>query len=194
MLEAVGYGALRVPLATGAIHGLQEEVREVEMLEAIWLRSFLGEHELQFVACSKDEVGTRLGADTQPVQPARRGLGPVGLNGYFEAPLLKSSDEHVVQLQQRLTTRAHDEGATRGSMGPRLGDSSCELGGRAETASTPSIGTYEVGVAPRGAATRPLGSIAVAPAPEIAASKPKEHGCAARLRAFPLERVIELLD
>src|SRR5678815_4657918 len=86
MRETVGGGG-GVGCACRAVHGLQEEMPEPEVLEP--LRLCLGLalriYELQFIARGEHERCAGLGADAGPVEPGRRGLSAVGLDAHLEA-------------------------------------------------------------------------------------------------------------
>jgi hypothetical protein len=64
MIETIAERGPRVRLTMRPVHRLEEEVVEIEALEALGLSPLLGVHELELVAGTSHEVGFRLGAHT----------------------------------------------------------------------------------------------------------------------------------
>src|SRR5690606_39145516 len=80
MLQAVLHGPFGVGQARGAVHGLQEEVLEIEVGERLGPRVQLRVDQLEFVAALDHYRRAALGADADPVDAGRRGQGAVGLD------------------------------------------------------------------------------------------------------------------
>ena len=59
-----------VLLAVGAVHRLQQQVREVQVLEPLRRRAVLRIDQLQFVAAGQRSGRAGLRADADPVEPA----------------------------------------------------------------------------------------------------------------------------
>src|SRR5579871_1233367 len=109
MLQAIAQSEFGVFLATWAIHWLQEEVPEVQMLEALRLCSLLREDELQFLPGLEDERCARLGTHANPINAGRRQLRAVGFDGNLKALGVQCPDQRFVKLEQRLAPGADDE-------------------------------------------------------------------------------------
>src|ERR1051325_6775621 len=107
--ETILNGALRVGDEVRPIHGLQEEVREIERLESLRQRRGLRKHELELIAAREHERRHGLWTHTDPIQAARRRLRAVRLDGNFEPALVKRLDRRLVELQQRLAAGAHNQ-------------------------------------------------------------------------------------
>ncbi len=61
----------RVGVAVGVVHRLQEEVSEGEIAVAFGRRALLRIDQFEFVAAGELQLGARLGADANPVEPVR---------------------------------------------------------------------------------------------------------------------------
>src|SRR5262245_19229041 len=165
---------------------------EGERLERCWIGAVLREDEFQLVTLAQQQIGIRLRADADPIEPGRRQHGAVGLDGNLEALVVYGADERIVHLQQRLTARAHEESTcVRCGGWPRAGDRSGEIARRLELPATRSVGADEVRIAELTSRLRP---ILLVTRPEVAAGAATEHGRSAGLGAFPLERVENLFD
>ncbi len=79
------------------------------MREARWFRSCLRKDEFEFVTGAQHEIGSSLGADTNPIHTARGQSRPVRLDRHCKAEFVERSNEIIIKLQQRLTTSADDE-------------------------------------------------------------------------------------
>jgi len=109
MIEAILEGGLRVGVAEGAVHGLQEKVAELERLELGRVGTGLRINQLQLVAGALHERGAGFGADAGPVDAGRSRDGSVGFDSNLKAAGVKSVDERGVELKQRLTAGADHE-------------------------------------------------------------------------------------
>ena len=67
MLETITDREPSILIALRTVHGLQEEVLKVEVLETFRLGARLREDQLQFVAGTKDKIASGLRADADPV-------------------------------------------------------------------------------------------------------------------------------
>src|SRR5688500_396002 len=189
--EAVCERLLRVPLHQRPVHRLKKEVLEGERLETLRLRACLGEDELELVSGTETERGAGLGAHADPVEPGWGILGPVGLDGDLEAAGLERGDRRSVELEQRLAAGADHVRPCAGALGPRGPYRGGERLGIREPGTAVAVDADEVGVAEAADGAR---AVLLAPRPEVAAREPAEDGRAARLGAFPLQRVEDLLD
>src|SRR5947209_1090878 len=63
VLQAIAHRQVRVSLALGTVHRLQEEVAEFEPLIALRLRARLGKYQLQLIAGAEQQLGPRFRAD-----------------------------------------------------------------------------------------------------------------------------------
>src|SRR3989442_1099875 len=79
----------------------------------------------------------------------RRGAGAVRLDRDREAPVMQRGDERLIELEQRLAPRAHDQwpDARRGRGWPRAAHRLGQLLARGEPAAARTIGADEIGVA-----------------------------------------------
>src|SRR5438128_116669 len=108
MVKTVGRGSRGVLLARGSIHGLQEEMAEIEPDKALRFGTSLRKYQLQLVAAFEHEVAAGLRADANPIDAGRGLKRSVGLDSDFETALMESVDELAVDLQQRLAASADD--------------------------------------------------------------------------------------
>src|SRR6185437_8380453 len=169
-------GERRVARALRPVHRLQEEMAERQRLEIFGRDAFLWKHQLQLVAGAERERRARLGADADPIEPAGRRAGAVGLDRDGEALGMERLDERLVELQQRLAAGADDEARRRALGRPGAPDRAGEIRGRGEAAAARAVGADEIGVAE--AAYR-VGAVGLAAAPQIAAGEAAEHRRAA---------------
>ena len=108
VLEAVAQGESGVGLDFRPVHGLEEEVLEIEPFQSLRRHIGLGEDELQLLTSTQEKFRPSLRADRDPVDSRGRPHRTIGLYGDFEPPLLESGDEPIVELQQRLAASADD--------------------------------------------------------------------------------------
>src|SRR5260221_418413 len=191
MREAEAHGEGGVARAIGPVNRWQEEMAERQRLEFLGIDAVLRKHQLQLVAGSERRRGAGLGADADPVEPARRRAGAVGLDGDGEAFGMERVDQDRVELQQRLAAGADDEGPRPRLGGPGAAHRGSEVERSGEAPAAGPVSADEIGVAE---AARRGGAIGLAAAPEIAAGEAAEHGGAAGICALALERVEDLLD
>jgi hypothetical protein len=90
------------------IHGLEEEVPEVEAFEQSWIETLLWEDELQLISPIQEERGVGLRTDAEPIYALRGRPRAVRFDGDCEADRVKSLDELVVELEERLPSRTDD--------------------------------------------------------------------------------------
>jgi len=112
--EAILEGEAGVLGGVWAIHGLEEEVLEVEAGEVFGERERLGVDEFEFVASGEVEGRAGFWADADPIEVGWRGLCAVGLDGDFEVELMERVDGGVVELEEGLAAGADDEGLGAG--------------------------------------------------------------------------------
>src|SRR5512147_1173577 len=110
VVERRAHVALRV-LGVAHVHRLEEEVREVERLEALRLRIrlTLRVDELQLVTAGEHERRVGLGTHADVIDAFGRGLRAVRLDGDLEAAGVQRPHGLRVELEEGLTAGAHDE-------------------------------------------------------------------------------------
>jgi hypothetical protein len=113
VFEAVLNRQGSVGIPSGAVHRLQEEVLEIELLDLAGAKERLGKNELELVAAVQDEVRTCFGAYADPVDVARRFARTICFYRDLEITFVKGFDEFVIELEQGFTTRAYDEAVLR---------------------------------------------------------------------------------
>lgn len=94
--HAVVCGGLGVFGLLGAVHGLEEEVLEVQVLDVGGREVRLGVDEFEFVAPGGQEAGAGFGADAEPVDAGGGLSGAVGFDGDHEAAGMEGVDEGFV--------------------------------------------------------------------------------------------------
>src|SRR5262245_5019112 len=109
MFEAVANGVVCVPREIYAVHRLQEEMIEVEVLVLLRFTTLLGIHEFEFVPGTESEFRTGLRADTYPVKTLGSRLRAVGLDGNRETDEVECRHRFSVELEQRLAARANEK-------------------------------------------------------------------------------------
>ncbi|KAG0930151.1 hypothetical protein G6F31_017114 [Rhizopus arrhizus] len=100
VLHTVLDGLFGIGHASRSVHGLQEEMLEIQMREGFGQRIGLRVDQLQFVAAFDDDGRGALGADADPVDAGRRLDGAVGLDRHGEAAGMDGRQQRRVQLQQ----------------------------------------------------------------------------------------------
>ena len=146
VLHAVLDGLFGVGQAGGAVHGLQEEVLEVQVFEARGQGVGLGVDQLEFVAAFDDDRRGAFGADADPVDAGRRLDGAVGFDGDGEAARVDDGEQGRVELQQGFAA-GEDDVAVGGVGAPGGFDGVGEPFGGGEFAAAVAVGADEVGVA-----------------------------------------------
>ncbi len=86
MVHAIRNGRPGVLLLQDRVHGLEEEVVEGQIREAFRQGQGLWINQLQLVAPGEHDFRIRLGADADPVQSIRCGLGAVGVSTAISKP------------------------------------------------------------------------------------------------------------
>lgn len=172
------------------VHRLNEEILEVEVLEQRRIKLRLRKNELELAAFPLNEIGPRLGTDTNPVQACRGDLRSVGLDCHGEPSSVESFDRGFVELQQRLASGAHDKAlAIIGCRPSRSNGRRKRLGVGELPAVRPNSDKVSVAeVADRGGAVR------FASCPEIAPAETTKDRRSAGVGAFALECVENLFD
>jgi hypothetical protein len=108
MAETVLDGELGVERCVGPIHGLQEKMAEVQLLELFRRRILLGINELELAPPRLDQGRSGLGAYTDPIKRVGRGSGAVGFDGDLKAAIVQFGDQLLVELEERLPSSADD--------------------------------------------------------------------------------------
>ena len=194
MGKTVGQRQAGVLVQAGTVHGLQVEMREVQMREFIGRRTVLRVDELELLPAFLDQRRPGLGTDADPVDPRRGRQGTIGLDRDFEPGAVQSIDQRPVELQERLAARADHERERRAGRRLRVPDRPHPVSqgrGIAESATTRPVRPDEIGITEPADCHCP---VARQPGPQIAPGKATEHGGPARIRPFALERVVDFLD
>src|SRR5262249_13436929 len=85
-------------LQRALIHGLQQEMRKVEMLERGRLDLALRINELQLIARTLHEIGAGLRAHADPIDGTRHWQRSVGLDGDLEAGSVQGVNQRLINL------------------------------------------------------------------------------------------------
>ena len=186
VLAAVACGELSVLLDVGAVHGLQEEVIEVEPLEFRRRDAVLREDELQLVAGALPDRGAGFRAHADPVESRWSLERAVRFDGNLEAEVVETVDQRRIELQEWLTACDHNEALRRSVAKPLAGDFLCELVGPCKLGSAHKIGIAKLANRVR--------TILFATCPQIAAGETQEHRWPPCVRSFALERVVDLFN
>ena len=192
MGEAELQRRLRVVLARGPVHRLQEEMGEPQPLVPARLRARLRVDQLELVSAGGQQRRTGLGTHAQPVDARGRHDRPVGLDRHLEADVVQRADQRSLQLEQRLAAGADDQAPPRriGGRPERRDRRSQRLGG-CEPASARSVGADELGIAePTGG----VGAVGLPARPEVASREAAEDGGPAGVGALALQGVEDFLD
>src|SRR5262245_55655828 len=147
------------------IHGLEEEMGELEALDLAWRQRLLRIHQLELVTGALDEWYAGFGAHADPVDCGRNGEGPVGLDGDLEAHFVQSLGQRLIDLQHGLSAGEHDIRQRAGIATPPLAAGSGETLRRSKLAAARAVGAPEIGIAELAGG---LGAIRLAAGPEIA--------------------------
>jgi hypothetical protein len=190
MRKAVRDSCRRIRDTVGSVHRLKPEVIEPEPEQFGGVKAGLRIDELQFLAAPTPQRRSGLRADAKPIDPFNGLLRSVCLDRDFKSAFVDGIDQRRVELQQRLPACEDDE-PSRLLTCPGPPDSARERRGRFEAAASSPVGPNEIRVAK---AANGAGAILLAAGPEIAAAESAEHGGAARLSAFALQRFENFLD
>ncbi len=190
--HAVRGGEARVFDDFGPVHGLQEKMGEVEILDCLGREGVLGEDELEFVSGPDVEVRASLGAHANPVETGRKWACPVGLNRALEALLGEEGENGGVELEGGFAAREDNVWtATHPTVfGPGVDDPADQLLCALEAAAAGAVGADEVGVAELADS---LIAIAFTSAPQVASGEAAEDRGPACLGAFSLQSKEEFL-
>ena len=145
--------------------------------------------QLELVAAALNDLSSRLGADAEPVDAAYCRERSVAFHGHAKSALVKRVDQGGIELKHRLPAGDHHQPAIL-AFTPGREHMVGQLRGVRELPTTLPVGADEIGVAEI-AGRRD--AVFLAAGPEIAAGKAQEHGRAASLRAFALQRVVNFL-
>src|ERR1700722_886139 len=147
---------------------------EIELFEYFRLGAMLRENEFEFITGREYERCVGLGAHADPVEPERRGLRAVRLDGDGEAARMQRVDGGRIELEQRLAAGANHETPASAFvlLRPAGVHGVGEFDGGREA---PPIGpdSDEIGVAELADGR---GAVFLAPRPQIAPRKAQEHG------------------
>jgi len=91
-----------------SVHGLQEKVPEIEMLELFGPCERLRVNEFQLTARCQNQGGIGFRADANPIEAGRSRLRSVCLDRDLEIAAVQSVDERQIELEQRLAAGAHN--------------------------------------------------------------------------------------
>src|SRR5438067_10850365 len=163
---------------------------ELPPLELDWVDPILRPHQLQLVAALLDNLGTRLRADADPVDPRSRRKRSVCFDGNAETAAMQRIDKRAVELEHRLAPGDHDQ-APLAFRSPQRLDAARKLVRAGELAAALAVGADKIGIAECALGRRP---ILLTARPQIAPGEAQEHRAAAGLHALPLEGEKAFLD
>ena len=109
MAHAIAHRKPGIYSALRPIHGLQKEVAEREPCKLRRLDSLLRIHQLELIAGSLHKSRAGFGTDANPVQDVRSFHGAICLHRYLEIARMQSTDERLIELEQRFASRANNE-------------------------------------------------------------------------------------
>src|SRR5262249_52855531 len=95
----------------GTVHGLQNEVVEVEAFVLMRFSAWLRINQLQLVTLLQHELRAGLGTDTDPIDPGWGYSRSIRLDGDFEFALAQRLNEGFIHLQNRSTAGADNKPA-----------------------------------------------------------------------------------
>jgi hypothetical protein len=98
MFQTISHGKRRVLFAHWAVHWLQIEVIEFQILIFLGLGAELGKDQLQLITPQEDRSGSSLRAQTNPINAWRRLHSAICLDGYFETLSMQGVYELIVYL------------------------------------------------------------------------------------------------
>src|SRR5690349_19955434 len=124
------------------------------------------------MALAHNEVGARLGADADPVEPLGRSDGVIGFDADGKAARMQRVDQRTDELQHRLAASQHQV-AVDAFAAPLRGNGIGKLVRRTVAAAKRTVGAYEIGVVEL---TYCACAILLPAAPETAAGEAAEHG------------------
>jgi hypothetical protein len=166
-------------------------VLKIKILKCRGIDPILGKNDLQLITTVEIQRRPRFWTHTDPVNTRRRWSCSIGFDGYGDACSVKCAHQVIIHLKKRLSSGADDERASvRASLGPLLSNCCGEIFSTLKLAATWPIGSNEISIAE---AAYSLGSIPLQTCPEIAPRKPAENRWPARVNAFPLKGVEDLL-
>ena len=116
--ETVRDGAPRILGHHRSVHRLQKEVIELERFKSLGRRIRLRVYELELIPVRQHELRGRLGAHAYPIETRGSVLGPVRLDGNLESRCVKRANRLVIELQEWLASRTHNERPGAGVRGP----------------------------------------------------------------------------
>lgn len=178
--------------AAGAIHGLQEEVIEVQRQKLAWVERGLRIDELKFVSAALNQRSAGLGAYADPIQSLWSGDGSIGLDRDLETADVQCFNKDWVELKQGLSTRADDERLPLARvLRPFLRDGRRESFRGIKFAASCSIYADKISIAEL---TNRSGAIGFPARPEVASCEAAEDRSAAGLRTLALQRVENFFD
>ena len=107
MRHAIPDRQLRISNPIRSVHWLQKEVPKAQPLKLRRHRASLRKHQLQFIARRLHKPCSSLRTHANPVNPRRRLYRTVRFHRNLKIALVQFVDQHAIQLQQRLASRAH---------------------------------------------------------------------------------------
>src|SRR5579864_5506162 len=87
-------------------------MRETKILELRWISTRLWEDQFEFVALPKNQFGAGFWAHADPIDAGGSHARPICFNCHLEPRFMQCFNEFFVELQQRLTTSAHNKPAS----------------------------------------------------------------------------------
>ena len=188
--EAVLDTKLCVAIPLRAIHRLQEKVLIVIVGKKLGRRARLRKYQLELLPFVQDNLRAGFGAHADPVDAGWRRPGTIGFYSHLKAVRMKSFNQRLVELQQRLAAGAYHIGAACLPGRPQGRNARCQLR-CCKAAAAGAIGAPKIGIAKLADGG---GAVLFAAAPEIAARKAAKDGRTAALRTLTLQGIIHFFD
>lgn len=109
MLETVLQSKPGVIGLIRSVHGLQVEVLEFQLFEALRQSAFLRKYQLELTPTPYQKLGARFGTYTDPIDAFWNRLGSVRLHGDHETLRMKRCDQGLIELKKWFPASADNE-------------------------------------------------------------------------------------
>lgn len=109
MLETVLQSKPGVIGLIRSVHGLQVEVLEFQLFEALRQSAFLRKYQLELTSTPYQKLGARFGTYTDPIDAFWNRLGSVRLHGDHETVRMKRCDQGLIELKEWFPASADNE-------------------------------------------------------------------------------------
>jgi len=180
-----------VELGQRAVHGLHEEILEVQLLVDRQILVGLRDHDLDFAALLTTSSEPIFGLTQIQSTPSGTGRVPLVSIAMVKPTACMASISGLSSCSSGSPAGEHHILAGGISFRPQRVDGRGQFLGRLELAAAFAVGADKVGVAEL---ANGAGAVAFAAGPQVAAGKAAEHGGAAGLGAFALQGVEDFFD